>query len=116
MPTLKAEIERADSPLAKQISMDMPARQASAAPAVELAKVQPADHQTIAKEAIDTKAALRMLPPLIKGYLRVGAFVGDGAVVDHQFGTTDVLIVMPVSAISGRYLDHFGADATRHAA
>ncbi|HEX7881251.1 MAG TPA: GNAT family N-acyltransferase, partial [Afipia sp.] len=70
----------------------------------------------IAKENIDTKAALRMLPPLIKGYLRVGAFVGDGAVVDHQFGTTDVLIVMPVSAISGRYLDHFGADATRHAA
>jgi putative hemolysin len=70
----------------------------------------------IAKDAIDTKAALRMLPPLIKGYLRVGAFVGDGAVVDHQFGTTDVLIVMPVSSISGRYLDHFGADATRHAA
>jgi len=70
----------------------------------------------IAKENIDTKAALRMLPPLIKGYLRVGAFVGDGAVIDHQFGTTDVLVVMPVSAISGRYLDHFGADATRHAA
>lgn len=70
----------------------------------------------MAKDAIDTKAALRMLPPLIKGYLRVGAFVGDGAVIDHQFGTTDVLIVMPVSAISGRYLDHFGADATRHAA
>jgi len=70
----------------------------------------------IAKETIDTKAALRMLPPLIKGYLRVGAFIGDGAVVDHQFGTTDVLVVMPVSAISGRYLDHFGADATRHAA
>lgn len=70
----------------------------------------------IAKDSIDTKAALRMLPPLIKGYLRVGAFVGDGAVIDHQFGTTDVLIVLPVSAISGRYLDHFGADATRHAA
>ena len=70
----------------------------------------------VAKDDIDAKAALRMLPPLIKGYLRVGAFVGDGAVIDHQFGTTDVLIVMPVSAISGRYLDHFGADATRHAA
>ena len=69
----------------------------------------------MAKDAIDTRAALRMLPPLIKGYLRVGAFVGDGAVIDHQFGTTDVLIVMPVSAISERYLGHFGADATRHA-
>ena len=70
----------------------------------------------IPKDNIDTKAALRMLPPLIKGYLRVGAFVGDGAVIDHQFGTTDVLVVMPVSLISGRYLDHFGPDATRHAA
>ncbi|MEH2511462.1 putative hemolysin [Nitrobacteraceae bacterium AZCC 1564] len=70
----------------------------------------------IAKDDVDTKAALKQLPPLIKGYLRLGAFVGDGAVVDHQFGTTDVLVVMPVSSISGRYLDHFGVDATRHAA
>lgn len=70
----------------------------------------------IAKEAIDPKAALHQLPPLIKGYLRLGAFVGDGAVIDHQFGTTDVLIVLPVSAISARYIQHFGAEADRHAA
>ena len=50
----------------------------------------------MAKEAINPKAALHELPPLIKGYLRLGAFIGDGAVIDHQFGTTDVLIVMPV--------------------
>ena len=74
------------------------------------------DMNRMAKEAIDPKAALHALPPLIKGYLRLGAYVGDGAVIDHQFGTTDVLIVMPVSAISARYIDHFGADATRHAA
>ena len=74
------------------------------------------DMNMMAKDAIDTKAALRALPPLIKGYLRVGAFVGDGAVIDHQFGTTDILIVMPVSAINQRYLGHFGADASRHAA
>lgn len=74
------------------------------------------DMNMMTKDAIDTKAALRALPPLIKGYLRVGAFVGDGAVIDHQFGTTDVLIVMPVSAINERYLGHFGADASRHAA
>ena len=48
---------------------------------------------------------------MIKGYLRLGAFIGDGAVIDHQFGTTDVLIVMPVSAISARYIEHFGVDA-----
>ena len=70
----------------------------------------------MAKQAIDPKAALHELPPLIKGYLRLGAFIGDGAVIDHQFGTTDVLIVMPVSAISARYIEHFGADASRHAA
>jgi putative hemolysin len=68
------------------------------------------------KAAIDPKAALRELPPLIKGYLRVGAFIGDGAVIDYQFGTTDVLVVLPVAAINARYVDHFGSDAGRHAA
>ena len=68
------------------------------------------------KSAVDPKAALQSLPPLIKGYLRLGAFIGDGAVVDHQFGTTDVLIVLPVAGINSRYLDHFGPGAERHAA
>ena len=53
--------------------------------------------------------------PLIKGYLRLGAYIGDGAVVDHQFGTTDVLIIMPVSALNPRYVTYYGADASRHA-
>jgi putative hemolysin len=60
-------------------------------------------------EKIDAKAALKELPPLIKGYLRLGAFVGDGAVIDHQFGTTDVLIILPVERIDPRYFDYFGA-------
>lgn len=68
------------------------------------------------KEAVDPKAALHCLPPLIKGYLRIGAFVGDGAVIDHQFGTTDILVVLPVAAIKLRYIDHFGPSAGRHAA
>jgi len=68
----------------------------------------------MSKEAIDPKAALRMLPPLIKGYLRLGASIGDGAVVDHEFGTTDVLIVLPVSEIKQRYFEHF--DLSRRAA
>ena len=70
----------------------------------------------IAAEAVDAKAALRLLPPLLKGYLRVGCYVGDGAVVDRQFGTTDVMIVLPVKAINQRYVDHYGVDATRFAA
>ena len=61
------------------------------------------------REAVNVRAALKALPPLIKGYLRVGAYVGDGAVIDHQFGTTDVFVIMPVEAINSRYFDHFGA-------
>ncbi len=66
--------------------------------------------------AIDRKAALHALPPLIKGYLRLGATIGDDAVIDRQFGTTDVFIVLPVAAISARYIGHFGEAAQRHAA
>ena len=63
----------------------------------------------IAKDKVDAKAALKAIPPLIKGYLRLGAFVGDGAVIDRQFGTTDVLIILPVEKIDPRYFEHFGA-------
>jgi len=68
----------------------------------------------LSKEAIDPKEALRALPPLVKGYLRLGAYIGDGAVIDHEFGTTDVLIVLPFSDIKQKYLEHF--DASRRAA
>ena len=64
-------------------------------------------------EAINPKKALAALPPLIKGYMRLGAMVGEGAVVDQAFRTTDVLIVLPISNISGRYLNYYGADAGR---
>jgi L-ornithine Nalpha-acyltransferase len=65
------------------------------------------------KEKVDVKAALKALPPLVKGYLRLGAFVGDGAVIDRQFGTTDVLIILPVEKIDPRYFEHFGAPDER---
>lgn len=54
------------------------------------------------KDAIDPKAAVRKLPPLIKGYIRAGAVIGDGAVIDKQFGTTDVLIYLPVERMGTR--------------
>ncbi|GGF76782.1 hypothetical protein GCM10007301_40820 [Azorhizobium oxalatiphilum] len=69
----------------------------------------------MAKEDINPKAALLSLPPLVKGYLRLGGYVGEGAVTDHQFGTTDVLVILPVSVISPRYVEHFGPSANRHA-
>jgi len=70
----------------------------------------------LSKEAVDPKAALQLLPPLIKGYLRIGAAFGEGAVVDRQFGTTDVLVILPVSAINPRYIEYFGPAGNRHAA
>ena len=59
------------------------------------------------KESIDLRRALDALPTLIRGYLRVGAKFGAGAVIDRQFGTIDVLVVLPVAAIDAKYLDHF---------
>jgi putative hemolysin len=64
-------------------------------------------------EGVNTRKALSSLPPLIKGYMRLGAMIGDGAVVDHAFNTTDVLVVLPIAAISDRYINHYGADAGR---
>lgn len=60
------------------------------------------------KTAIAPKEALRALPPLIKGYARAGALIGDGAVIDPQFGTTDVFIYLPVENIDRRYRSRFG--------
>jgi L-ornithine Nalpha-acyltransferase len=62
----------------------------------------------MAKDAIDPKEGLRALPPLLKGYLRAGACIGDGAVIDKQFGTIDVFIYFPLSGIDPRYRSRFG--------
>ena len=59
---------------------------------------------------VDARAAVAALPPLIKGYLRVGGFVGEGAVVDHQFHTTDVCIVVKTDLMADKYYRHY----TRH--
>ncbi|OBS50565.1 GNAT family N-acyltransferase [Methylosinus sp. 3S-1] len=72
----------------------------------------------LAKEAVDARRAMNALPPLIKGYLRVGAKFGDGAVVDRKFNTTDVFVIVKVAELDARYLDYFGgaAESERHAA
>ncbi len=50
------------------------------------------------------KLAIRALAPLIRGYLRLGCYIGDGAVIDPQFGTTDVFILLPIDRLERRYL------------
>ncbi len=51
--------------------------------------------------------ALAALPPLIKGYLRLGGFVGDGAVIDEQFNTVDVAIVVKTDLLTEKYSRHY---------
>jgi len=65
----------------------------------------------IAETQVEARRTLAALPPLVKGYLRVGAYFGDGAVIDREFGTTDVLVIVPMDRIDPRYVDHFSAGA-----
>lgn len=74
------------------------------------------DMNLMPKEEINTQRALRALPPLIKGYVRVGAYFGNGAVIDKQFGTTDVLVILQVAQMDKRYVNHYIAGANRIAA
>ncbi|MDG6094059.1 GNAT family N-acetyltransferase [Acetobacter sp. AN02] len=56
---------------------------------------------------LDYRACLAKLPPLIKGYLRLGGFVGDGAVIDPQFGTTDVAVLVKSELMADKYYRHY---------
>ena len=78
-----------------------PALRPRALPAryVEMRRMDPA--------AIDPRQANQALPPLIKGYLRVGGFVGEGAVIDSQFNTVDVAIVVKTDLVTERYSKHY---------
>jgi len=66
------------------------------------------DMNAMPKETIEPREGLRSLPPLLKGYVRAGCCIGDGAVIDRQFGTTDVFIYFPLSGIDARYKNRFG--------
>ena len=59
------------------------------------------------KDALDQREIFHSLPALIKGYIRAGATIGDGAYIDHQFNTIDVCIVMPTYAIADKYMKHW---------
>ncbi len=62
------------------------------------------------KESIDLKAAMREVPPLIKGYLRLGGYVGDGAVIDRQWNSVDVGIVVKTDRVTRRYRERLASE------
>lgn len=54
-------------------------------------------------ESFDPRKAMQHLPPLIKGYLRLGGYIGEGAVIDEDFGTTDVCVVVKPDLVTEKY-------------
>ena len=63
------------------------------------------------KEQINLVRGLASVPPLVKGYLRLGGFIGEGAVIDHQFNTTDVFITVKTDEITDKYFRHYDRTA-----
>ncbi|MEO0387253.1 MAG: GNAT family N-acyltransferase [Pseudomonadota bacterium] len=61
--------------------------------------------------AIDRRAALAQIPSLIKAYLRLGGFVGQGAYVDHDFNTIDVCLLMDTARMVSRYKSYYTRNA-----
>ncbi|MCE2926432.1 MAG: GNAT family N-acetyltransferase [Rickettsiales bacterium] len=83
------------------------------APSEVLTKALPARYvemNIMPKEQVDVKAAFVSLPTLIKGYLRLNGFVGAGAVVDKEYNTTDVSIVVKTDLINKKYAHRYGAE------
>jgi putative hemolysin len=66
---------------------------------IEMRRTPPAE--------IDPATALFEVPPLIKAYLRLGGFIGEGAVIDEQFRTTDVCIIVKTDMITDKYARHY---------
>lgn len=47
------------------------------------------------------------VPPLLKGYLRLGAFVCGEPAWDPDFNTADLLVMLPIARMAKRYANHF---------
>lgn len=63
--------------------------------------------QLLPPDKIDERKAIAELPPLIKGYMNVGCFVGDGAYIDKQFNSIDVAIICQTDRLTGRYAENY---------
>jgi putative hemolysin len=65
------------------------------------------DMRRIPSHEIDPAVAMFEVPPLLKAYLRLGGFIGDGAVIDEQFQTTDVCVIVKTDLITEKYARHY---------
>ena len=62
---------------------------------------------TVPAEQIKRASAMKQIPALIKAYIRLGGFVGEGAYVDHEFNTVDVCLLMDTSRMVNRYKEFY---------
>ncbi|MCF6443404.1 GNAT family N-acetyltransferase [Nereida sp. MMG025] len=56
----------------------------------------------LAREDVDRKRAMLETPQLIKAYLRLGGYVGDGAFIDRDFNTTDVCLILDAAKVNDK--------------
>ena len=63
-------------------------------------------HTPLPLEALATEIE-PAVPPLVKGYMRLGAFVCGEPAWDPDFNTADLLVMLPISRLSKRYANHF---------
>ena len=69
------------------------------------------DMRRVPVSSYDPRRVNQTLPPLIKGYLRIGGFIGDGAVIDPQFNTIDVAMILKTDLVTDKYYRHYERQA-----
>ena len=62
-----------------------------------------AEMNQMSADQVDKRRALRLTPSLIRAYLRLGGFVGEGAYIDHDFNTVDVCLIMDTQKMTQKY-------------
>lgn len=78
----------------------------SGRPTPEYHLERPAE-ESITAYLSDIPALKKEIPPLFKGYLRLGAKICGAPVIDRDFGTIDFLIIMDYLGLPERYRRHF---------
>ncbi len=65
------------------------------------------DMRRLEQHQVNPRLGFYSLPPLIKGYLRLGGLVGEGAIIDHDFNSIDVCMIVRRETITDRYMKHY---------
>ncbi len=71
------------------------------------------EFELLPRDEIDDEAALNEIPSIIRGYSRMGGYIGQGAVMNRHFNTTMVCIVVELAGVTKRYMRHFVKDSPR---